>query len=213
MLAGMNYTYPEQTFSRRSRTYTRDVNTDDKIKAAIGSAIGTLCPMFYLAKKQKTKNIFKLKYALSDMVILSATSVAGGVAVGMAGENKQAQKNKLKEGLFMFMNASIPAWVVAGALKLSESSRKFNNIQGKIMSMAGGLLVGMYGAASLSNLICDPYDKQPDRKLTLKDCAANIDDAIGVLVLAKFPLASKLRIERLLPAIYAYCGYRAGKSN
>lgn len=77
--------------------------------------------------------------------------------------------------------------------------------------MAGGLLIGMYGAASLSNLICDPYDKVPDRKLTLLDCIANVDDALGVLVLAKFPCADKLHLERTLPFVYSYCGYRAGK--
>ena len=71
----------------------------------------------------------------------------------------------------------------------------------------------MYGAASISNLVCDPKDKHPDRKLTVKDSFANLDDVVGVLVLAKFPLADKLHIEKILPAIYASCGYRAGKSN
>lgn len=213
MATNINCAYSERTFSRRNRTYTRDVNTDDKIKAGIGSVAGTLLPMMYLAKKRNVKNLFKLQYGLSDMVLLSATSVAGGVAVGMLGEERETQKNKLREGLFMFMNASIPAWIVAGVLKLAEGSKNFNNIPGKIMAMAGGLIIGMYGSASVSNLICDPKDKLPDRKLTLKDSVANIDDAIGVLVLAKMPFVEKLHIERLLPAIYAYCGYRAGKSN
>ena len=42
---------------------------------------------------------------------------------------------------------------------------------------------------------------------------ANVDDAIGVLVLAKFPIADKLHIDKMLPIVYSYCGYRAGKSN
>lgn len=92
-------------------------------------------------------------------------------------------------------------------------SKKFNNVPSKIASVIIALTVGMFGTATVSNLIFDPLDKKPDRKLTLKDCLANIDDAIGVFVLAKFPLADKLHLERLLPAIYAYCGYRAGKSN
>ena len=62
-------------------------------------------------------------------------------------------------------------------------------------------------------MICDPKDKYPDRKLTLKDTIANLDDMIGLLVLAKFPLAEKLHIEKLLPFIYALCGFRAGKAN
>ena len=71
----------------------------------------------------------------------------------------------------------------------------------------------MYGTATISNLLFDPLDKKSDRKLKLRDCVANIDDAIGVFVLAKIPLVEKLHLEKVLPAIYTYCGYRAGKSN
>ena len=199
--------------ARRHKAQVRKVELKDKIKAGVGSLLGTIAPMFYLMKKQKIKNPMKLKYGLSDMVLLSGTSILGGVCAGMLGEDRKTNKNKIKEGVFQFLNASVPAWVVGGALKLCESSKNFNNIPGKIMAMAAGLLVGMYGAASLSNLICDPHDKVPDRKLTLIDCLVNIDDALGVLVLAKFPCADKLHLERILPFIYAYCGYRAGKSN
>ena len=83
----------------------------------------------------------------------------------------------------------------------------------KIITTTATILVGMQGAASVSNIICDPKDKRPDRKLTLLDSLANIDDLVGVLVLAKFPIVKQLQIDKLLPAIYAFCGYRAGKSN
>ena len=71
----------------------------------------------------------------------------------------------------------------------------------------------MHLAAKLSNKINDPQDKVPDRKLTFKDSIANIDDALGVLILAKVPIAEKLHIDKTLPAIYSWCGYRAGISN
>ena len=199
--------------ARRHRAYERKVTMPDRIKAGIGAAIGTILPMMYLMKKKKIKNPLKLDYELKDMILLSASSIVGGVGIGMIGENKKTNENKLKEGLFQFLNASIPTWIVGGVLKLCEESKNFNNVPGKIMSIAGGLLVGMFGAAALANIMSDPHDKQPDRKLTLKDCLINIDDALGVLVLAKFPCANKLHPERLLPPIFAYCGYRAGKSN
>ncbi len=198
---------------QRHRNEVREITTGDKIKAGVGAIAGTVLPMMFMMKKQNVKNPFKLQYGLQEIIGMSASSIVGGVAVGMIGENKKTNENKLKEGLFQFMNASIPTWIVGGVLKLCESSKNFNNIPGKIMSIAGGLIVGMYGAASVSNLICDPHDKRPDRKLTLKDCLINIDDALGVLVLAKFPCADKLHFERLLPFIFAYCGYRSGKSN
>ena len=197
----------------RHRAEVRDITTADKVKAGTGAVLGTVLPMLFMMKKQKVKNPFKLHYGLQEIIGMSASSIVGGVAVGMIGEDKKTNENKLKEGLFQFMNASIPTWIVGGVLKLCESSKNFNNIPGKIMSIAGGLIIGMYGAASVSNLICDPHDKRPDRKLTLKDCLINIDDALGVLVLAKFPCADKLHFERLLPFIFAYCGYRSGKSN
>ena len=198
---------------QRHRNEVREITTGDKIKAGVGAIAGTVLPMMFMMKKQKVKNPFKLQYGLQEMIGMSASSIIGGVAVGMIGEDKKTNENKLKEGLFQFMNASIPTWIVGGVLKLCESSKNFNNIPGKIMSITGGLIIGMYGAASVSNLICDPHDKRPDRKLTLKDCLINIDDALGVLVLAKFPCADKLHFERLLPFIFAYCGYRSGKSN
>lgn len=203
----------ESASLRRNKYYEREVTKSDKVKAAAGAVVGTIIPMALMMKKRGIKNPLKLTYGLKDMMILSGASVAGGVAAGMIGENAQSRKNKFKEGTFQFLNASIPTWIVGGVLKLCESSKKYNNIPCKLLSVIMGLVVGMYGTAEVSNLIFDPKDKVPDRKLTLRDCLANLDDAVGVLVLAKFPFVEKLHVEKLLPAIYAYCGYRAGKSN
>ena len=208
-----NLNFNQQLSALRHKASERDITLDDKLKAGIGAVLGTAVPMTVMMKKRKIKNPLKLNYNMSDMIMLSATSIAGSVAVGMIGENKTTNQNKFKEGLFQFFNASIPTWIAGGCLKLSEGSKHFNNTFGKISAMLGGLIVGMYGAASLSNVISDPHDKQPDRKLTLLDCVANIDDAVGALVLAKFPCADKLHLESFLPLIYSYCGYRAGKSN
>ncbi len=183
------------------------------IKSVVGSLAGTAIPLAIMMKKRKIKNPLKMNYGLQDMLILSGTSVAGGVLGGIAGEkDAKVRKSKVKEGVFRFMNASVPTWIVGGALKLPESSKKFNNVPTKIFSVIGGLVVGMFGAAQVSNLIFDPKDKDPDRKLTLKDCIANADDAIGALTLAKFPLMDKLHIDKALPLIYAYCGMRAGSA-
>ena len=88
-----------------------------------------------------------------------------------------------------------------------------NNNTFKISGTLAGLLAGMPIAAALSNKINDPHDKVPDRKLTIKDSIANIDDAIGVLVLTKVPIAEKLHVDKILPVIFSWCGYRAGMSN
>jgi len=186
--------------------------TKPSVKSIIGAVGGTAIPLAIIMKQRKIKNPFKIEYGLQDMLILSGSSVAGGVAAGMIGENKKTKHSMLKEGVFQFLNASIPTWIIGGVLKLPETSHKFNNAPTKIFSVIGGLVVGMFGAAHVSNLIFDPKDKEPDRKLTIKDCIVNADDVLGALVLAKFPLIEKLHLDKLLPVIYAYCGIRAGNA-
>lgn len=197
----------------RVRTYNRDISKADKTKAFVGSVVGTALPILFMMKKQGVKNPLKLQYGMWDMINVSAGSIIGGVGAGLIAEDKNVQKNRLKEGLFQFMNASIPTWIVGGVISLCENSEKYNTKRNKILSVLGGLLVGMYGSAALANVITDPKDKYPDRKLTFKDALANIDDGIGALALAKIPIVEKLNIGRFLPVIYAACGYRAGQSN
>lgn len=199
-------------FLRRDRLH-RKTSTSDKLKAAIGSIAGIAIPMTIMMKKQGIKNPNKLKYELKDMLILSATPIIGGVSAGMIGNDRKTNYSKSREGVFQILNAAIPTWLTGATIRLCETTPKANNIPTKIISIIGSLLIGMHGAASVSNLICDPKDKYPDRKLNLKDSLANLDDMLGVLVLAKFPCADKLHLEKLLPFIYSYCGYRAGKSN
>lgn len=197
----------------RIRTYSRKISNADKTKALVGSIMGTTIPLLLMMKKQQLKNPLKLKYGMWDMIKVAGSSIIGGVGLGLLGEKKEVQKNRLKEGLFQFMNASIPTWIVGGVVSLCENSKKYNNKKNKILSVIGGLLVGMYGSAALSNVITDPKDKYPDRKLTPKDALANIDDGLGALALAKIPVVEKLNIARFLPIVYTACGYRAGQSN
>ncbi|MCM1004644.1 MAG: hypothetical protein NC408_09950 [Candidatus Gastranaerophilales bacterium] len=206
-------TYQPNNYLLRRNRQSRQSTTQDKIKAAAGSFVGVALPIAMMMKKQGVRNPHKLKYTLPDMIILSGTPILGGVTAGMIGNDKDTNIAKTKEGVFQFLNAAIPTWLTGASIRLCETSTRFNNIPAKIASITGSLLIGMHGAASVSNLICDPKDKYPDRKLDLKDSLANIDDMLGVFVLAKFPFADKIHLEKILPFIYSYCGYRAGKSN
>ena len=206
------HTEAEKFILRRSRSRHKASNSD-KVKAAIGSFLGTAIPLAFMMKKQGVKNPFKLQYGLKDMLILSGAPIVGGVSVGMIGNDMETNYGKSREGVFQFFNAAIPTWLAGAALTLCETKKKLNNTPAKIASILGAVIVGMYGAASISNLICDPKDNHPDRKLTIKDSIANLDDVVGVFVLAKFPLVDKLHVDKILPLIYASCGYRAGKSN
>ena len=200
-------------FMLRRNRLSRETKTADKIQAAVGATVGTIIPMLFMMKKQGIKNPFKLEYGLKEMLILSGAPIVGGVSVGMIGNDKKTNLNKSKEGVFQFLNAAIPTWLAGATLKWCEVTQGLNNGWAKLASVAATILIGMHGAAALSNIICDPKDKQPDRKLTMLDSIANIDDLFGVLVLAKVPIVKSLHLDKALPAIYAFCGYRAGKSN
>ena len=197
---------------RRNRLSRKESN-QDKMQALVGATIGTLIPLACMMKKQKIKNPAKLEYHLGDMLVLSGAPIVGGVSVGMIGNDLETNWAKSREGVFQFFNAAIPTWLAGATLKWCETTKGLNNNFAKIASVAATILIGMHGAAALSNIVCDPEDKRPDRKLTLRDSLANLDDLVGVLVLAKFPIVDKLYLDKLLPVIYGYCGYRAGKAN
>ena len=207
-----DYSKAHRFILRRERMHHK-ATSQDKIQAGVGSLIGLAIPMIMMMKKQGVKNPFKLRYGLGDMLVLSGAPIVSGVAVGMIGNDAQTNYAKSREGVFQFFNAAIPTWLCGAVLTLCETNKKMNNNLSKILSIVGALLVGMHGSAAVSNYICDPEDNHPDRKLNLKDSLANMDDMIGVLVLAKFPFVEKLHLDKLLPIIYGYCGYRAGKSN
>lgn len=183
-----------------------------KINSAVGAVVGTVIPLALIAKKQKT-NVFKIKYGIAEMITTSVGSIIGAVIGGMIGDKKENRKQKVHEGVFQFMNAAVPTMITGAFYTLCERTKSLNNIPTKILGTGLCLVGGMFMAAKLSNKINDPQDKIPDRKLTFKDAVANADDALGVLVLAKVPIAQKLQVEKTLPAIYGWCGYRAGISN
>lgn len=208
--------YSTLYYKRNHRVEEADKKT--KAKIAAGSIISTLLPMIYFAKKQKLLKdplgLLKVKYKLPQVLALSTASILGGVASGIIADKKTDKKHKINEGVFQFMNATIPTLLVGGALKLLEDNTKYKDSKPiKTAVILTSLIAGMPLAAFISNLINDPKDKEPDRKLTLKDSLINMDDALGALVIAKISFVEKLHLEKAIPAIFAWCGYRAGQSN
>ena len=209
MLAPVNGTrleYDIRQYKSRRNHRIEEADGSTKVKVAAGSLAGTVLPMLTLAKSQKCR-LYNIKYGVKEMIFVSAGSIAGGLAAGLICDKKEHRKQKVNESVFQFMNASVPPLLTAALYSFGK------NIKYRIASTIVGLFGGMHIAAKLSNKINDPHDKVPDRKLTFKDSIANIDDALGVLILAKVPIAEKLHVDKTLPAIYSWCGYRAGISN
>ena len=209
-------TYNSIMYKRNHRTEKNKTKT--KLITATASFVSTLLPMIYFAKKQnglkKLIDLFKIDYGIKEVIALSSTSIISGVTAGILTDKKTDKKRKFKEGVFQFMNATIPTLFVGGVMKLLEDNVKYNHSRPvKTAAILTSMFAGMPFAAFLSNIINDPKDKEPDRKLTLKDSIANMDDALGALVVAKFPLIKQLHLDKVMPVIFAWCGYRAGQSN
>ena len=190
---------------------TRDNERNEAIRAGIGAAVGTIIPLMMFAKKQNV-NPLKVHYGLKEIMGVSAGSIVGGVLGGMIKSDYLDRKQKVNEGIFQFSNAALPPVLAVTIEAATKNVKAFNTKMGKIATTGVGLIGGMFAAAKLSNFICDPKDKVPDRKLTFKDSLANIDDALGILAMSDFPALQKVA-GPLLPVIYAFCGYRAGESN
>ncbi len=194
--------------------YKRDkeVLPQDKIKAFSAAAVGTLIPMLISSKAQK-KSIFKMKYRFTEMASMAFGANVFAVTASSIGKDYEEKKKKVNEGIFQILNSVLPMSFVDGSLKLCSKFKKTNNAPAKIAASVSGVLAGTQLGIRLSNKITDPKNLIPDRKYTAKDSLANLDDAVSILVLGKVPFADKIHIEKALPFIYGYSGYRSGTSN
>ncbi len=192
------------------------LTTTDKVLAATGALTGVTIPLLTFMKKQKVKNPFKLKYKVGEMLTMAAGGNLGGILLSSIGEPDIDKKKKWKEGAFQMMLTSLPILFVDGGVKLCEKvkNKKINNNFVKVLVSAAGVALGSNLAVELSNKLRRGKDaKKPARELKPIDMIANIDDIVAIMVLAKIPFASKIKIERALPLIYSFCGYRSGTAD
>lgn len=194
--------------------YKRDdeVVRADKAKSLIGAGLGAVVPMLLLAKSQK-KSPWNMSYHLKEVIAMSLGANIGAIGLTSIGKSKPEKQKKKNEGIFQVLNSTLPMALVDGSIKLCEKFKRTNNAPAKIAASIFGVFAGTQCGIRLANKITDPKDLQPDRKYTAKDSLANLDDAVGILVLGKIPFADKIKIGRVLPFIYTYSGYRSGTSN
>ncbi len=209
----ISYGYINLEKSEEVKKYGKSLTTKDKVLASIGAVTGGAIPLLTFMKKQKAPNIFKVKYTVKEMLTMAACGNLGGILLSSVGEPKQDRIRKWKEGAFQMALTSIPMLLVDGTIKLCEKQKnpKINNNFVKILASVTGVAIGSNSAIYISNkLRSDKEAKKPKRELKLIDMIANFDDAVAICVLAKVPFANKIHIERALPFIYSFCGYRSG---
>lgn len=174
---------------------------------------------------------FHIDYELPEMLLVSFSSIAGGLTGGLISDKKEKPVTKVKESIFQFINVAIPTSIVAGLLGVTKKYPKLSGTLPKIAAVALGIGGGMPLAAVVSNAINTSIvdkDCRTKRELKLKDCFVHVDDVLGAILLAKGSIAKPAAgtaasaaasaagdvleglVSAVLPFLYASCGYEAG---
>ena len=170
--------------------------------------------------KEKFKsvyNMFEMKN-YTDLLLSTTGAIAGGLLGGiLTDKNPENKKEKYKEGTFEFLNCMIPTTLVAIGEAVSKKTGKIKSAPAKAAMIAGSVAGGMFIANKASNKINEKvFDKDEKikerRKFKISDCLVHTDDILGLLVLAKIPLAKAIHADKILPLLYAKSGYESGKA-
>ncbi len=190
----------------------KEASPTTRAVSAATAVAGAAFAVSMFARKQN-KSFFNVNYGLKEMLGVAFSAISGGVVGGVLTSNRRKHERKLDEGIFQFSMVAVPALAVTGVMNICENSKKLNNIPAKIGGTILAMAAGWQAAVKFANFVSDIDNNEPDRKLKFKDAIASVDDLIGILLLTKVKAIKKMKLERVLPAIYAFCGYKAGTTN
>ncbi len=194
------------------RRRASEASAQTKIASAITAASGAALAVALIARKQN-KGFFDVNYSLKEMLGVALSAVSGGVLGGVLTSNRKKHERKLDEGIFQYSMIAVPGLAVSGAMLFCDEFKRLNNTPAKLAATGLAVTTGWQAAVKIANFVSDIDDDEPDRKLKFKDAIASVDDLIGIMVLAKVKFVKKMKLERILPAVYAFCGYKAGTTN
>ena len=190
--------------------------------AAAGALIGAIAPVLAISKATKGKfsfDIFEnnsLKKDLATILTVSTSAILGGLLGGLVeAKTPEDKKAKVKETLFDITTVAIPALIATGVLGVAKKMN-IKSIVPKIIAPIAGIGLGMPLAQKASGVIDkflhkdDPNAKVKERKLKPQDYIVHIDDLLALMIISKVPFAGKIHADKILPLIYAWCGFESG---
>lgn len=190
--------------------------------AALGALAGALIPVFAISKATKGKLTFdifendSLKKDLATVLTVSTSAILGGLLGGLTdAKTPEDKKAKVKESLFDITTVAIPTTIATSILGIAKKM-KVKNIAPKIIAPLAGIGLGMPLAQKASGVIDkflnrdNPNFEAKERKLKPQDYIVHIDDLLALLIISKVPFANKIHADKLLPLIYAWCGFESG---
>ncbi len=199
---------------------TTGQTTKNKAKVAIGATVGTFLPIAIISKAKKGKLSFDIfdspsnAQNLGAIAAVSGGSILGSLACGL-GQDKQENKEKIKEGTFNFLKVVVPTGLMVGCMEAFKNKKGLApKIAAPVIGIGLGMPIAQKAATEIDKKFIHKKESEEgtlkERKLKLKDYFVHVDDVLALLVLSKVPIASKLHADKLLAPIYAYCGYEAG---
>lgn len=203
---------PYKAFQNKNRVKDEKnkFNLRPLVGAALGVAAATLLTskMFHKPLFKKPENIKTSTFQdVTEMLTMAGLANIGGVIGGSIGKNKSSIKKKIHEAGFQIMNTSIPMLMVTAVIKTCEAVKKLNKAPIKII----GSFVAMTSGAVIATLITNKNKpKQEKRQYTIKDSLANFDDIIATIKIGFKRITEIVPVDKILPFIYIYNGYRAG---
>ena len=221
---------PKNDKFEQNKNLKSDNNASNKQKlskfALAGASLGALLSVIYFGKKQypgvkinSLENLWKIlmpEYELKELVGVSTAAVGGGLAFSYPFTDEKDKKSLVRESIFQFVNMNLPTSMVALSLlfcdkKIPEKYR----IPAKMGMIAGSVFGGVYAAVKFSDFlkrkIFEKDNTSPPRKITIDNFFVHADDLLGIFVLAKVPFVRTLKLDTILPFLYARAGYEVSK--
>lgn len=208
--------------SNKADNNTSKKNEKFSSAAAVGALAGAIVPVLAISKATKGKFTFdifendSLKKDLATILTVSTSAILGGLLGGLTqAKTKEDKDAKIKESLFDITTVLIPTTIATGVL---GAAKKMNikNIAPKIIAPIAGIGIGMPLAQKASGLVDkflnrnNPNAQVKERKLKPQDYIVHIDDLLALMIISKVPFASKIHADKILPLIYAWCGFESG---
>ncbi len=211
----------------------RESNNKVKLASIAGSSVGiavTLATLLSKAKKGNPATTFRsLSYEEPEMIKLGLASVVGGMAGGIAADNKKNSKAKVKEAIQQALgNIITPVGLLAINTRLLEKSGlKFPIIKGNnkfvkfanqslgalprvvvtIASLVAGMKIGHTIVDKLNEKI---FHEKEKRQIKASDYSAHVDDLCLVSSLMLKDSAVKTVTSKMIPLSMMISGFEAG---
>ena len=203
-------------------------NSDDKkkisIPAALGAVGGALVSVGVIGKLTKGKLTFdvfeqgSLPKDLGAVIAVSSSSILGGLFGGLLeAKSDEDKKAKVKESLFDISTVVIPSTIATSVLALANKAKVKSplvQVAATVLGIGLGMPLAQKAVGVFDKFVHkdDPDVKLEQRKLKPQDYFVHVDDILALAIISKVPFAKQLHADKILPFIYAWCGFESGST-